>query len=67
MFLFIRILFRNVIIHSQCVFVFGLIAILFQVSQHMMNSMLKIKRLSLYQGNALIYMTSGHRVLFHML
>ena len=32
MFLFILILFRIIITHFQCVFVFGLITILFQVS-----------------------------------
>jgi len=67
MFLFIRILFRNVITHFRCVFVFGLIVILFQVSQHVMSFMLEMERLSLYQENALINVTLGHRILFHML
>ena len=57
----------NVITHSRCVFVFGLNSILFQVSQHMMSFMLEIERLSLCQGNALIDVTLGHGVLFHML
>ena len=47
MLLFIRILFINVITNSRCVFVFGLIVILFQVSQHMMSSMLEMERLRL--------------------
>ena len=58
--LFICILLRNVITHSRCVFVFGLIAILFQVSQPMMMIMLEMERLSLSRGNALIDVTSGH-------
>jgi len=33
----------------------------------MMSSMLEMERLSPCQGNALIIMTSGHGVLFHML
>ena len=48
-------------------FVFGLNAILFQVSQRMMSFMLEMKRLSLGQGSALINVASGHGVLFHML
>ena len=59
--LFIHILFRNVITHSRCVFVFWLIAILFQVSQLMMIIMLEMERLSLSQGKALIDVTSWHR------
>ena len=50
----------------MCV-VFGLNAILFQVSQHMMSSMLEMERHSPCQGNALINVTSGHVVLFHMI
>ena len=46
-------LYTNVITHSRRVFVFRLNAILFQVSQHMMNSMLEMKRLRLGQGNVL--------------
>ena len=59
--LFIRILFRNMITHFKCVFVFGLIVILFHVSQPMMMIMLEMKRLSLSQENALIDVTLGHR------
>ena len=40
-------LYTNVITHSRCVFVFGLIATLFQVSLHMMSHMLEMERLSL--------------------
>ena len=47
-------LYTNVITHSRYVFVFGMNAILFQVSQHMMSSMLKMERFSLCQGNAMI-------------
>ena len=60
-------LYTNVITHFRCVFVFGLNVILFQVNQHMMSFMLEMERLSLCQGNALINVTSGHRVSFHML
>ena len=47
-------LYRNVIIHSWCVFAFGLNAMLFQVSQLTMIIMLEIERRSLSYGNALI-------------
>ena len=57
----------NVITHSQCAFVFGLNVILLQVSQHMMHSMLEMKRLSLCYGSALINVALGYEVLFHML
>ena len=60
-------LYMNVITHSWCVFVFGMNVILFQVNQHMISFMLKMERLSLSQGNALIDVTSAHVVLFHML
>ena len=60
-------LYTNVITHFRCVFVFGLNVILFQVNQHMMSFMLEMERLSLCQGNALINVTSGHRILFHIL
>ena len=43
-------LYTNVITHFRCVFVFGLNVILFQVSQHMMSSMLEMERFSLCQG-----------------
>ena len=33
----------------------------------MMSSMLEMEKFSLCQGNALINVTSGHRVSFHML
>ena len=56
----------NVIINSRCVFVFGLNAILFQVSQHMMSSMLEMERFNLCQRNAMINVTSGHKILFHI-
>ena len=60
-------LYTNVITHSRCLFVFGLNAILFEVSHHMMSSMLEMERLSPCQENAPINVTLGHRVLFHML
>ena len=60
-------LYTNMISHSQYVFVFGLNAILFQVNQHMMSFMLEMERFCLYQRNALINVTSGHRILFHIL
>ena len=47
-------LFKNVITHSRCVFVFGLNAILVEVSQLTMIIMLEIERRSLSYGNALI-------------
>ena len=54
------------ITHSQCVFLFGLIAILFQVSQPMMIIMLEMERLSLSQVNALIDVRSGHEAFFSL-
>ena len=47
-------------------FVFGLIAILFQVSQPMMIIMLEMERLSLSQVNALIDVRSGHEAFFSL-
>ena len=47
-------LYRSTTTHSLCVFVFGLNAMLFQVSQLIVIIMLKMERHSLSYGNVLI-------------
>ena len=49
----------NVITHSRCVLVFGLNAMLFQVSQRLMSFILEVEMLSILLGYALIDVTSG--------
>ena len=53
-------LYMNMITHSRCAFMFGLIVILFQVSQPMMMIMLEVERFRFSHGNILIDVTSGH-------
>ena len=50
MLLVLQLLFMNVITHSRCVFVFGLNAMLFQVSQLMVIIILEIERRNLFIG-----------------
>ena len=57
-------LYRNMITHFRCVFVFGLNAMLFQLSQLMVIIIPKMERRSLFYGNALIGCDIGAWVLF---